>query len=102
LVEALQSRAATIDRVFFDWRGGRDPGLEAYPSDPFRELARRLEGQENPAARSHPYWSDAAPCSMYIDEVESIWARIAQSDDWSAFEDKIASVRRMREAMRGA
>ena len=45
LVAALQTREATIDRVFFDWRGGRDPGAELYPSEPFRALARALEGR---------------------------------------------------------
>ena len=45
LVAALQTREATIDRVFFDWRGGRDPGARTYPSEPFRALARALEGR---------------------------------------------------------
>ena len=47
----------------------------------------------------HPYWSDAAPCSMYIEEVEAIWDAIATGDDWSPFEAKIAAVRRMGEAL---
>jgi serine/tyrosine/threonine adenylyltransferase len=36
---ALESRTVTIDRIFFDWRGGRDPGAGAYPAEPFRALA---------------------------------------------------------------
>jgi hypothetical protein len=36
---------------------------------------------------------------MHIDEVEAIWARIDEADDWSAFEAKIAPVRRMGDAM---
>ncbi len=35
---------------------------------------------------------------MAIDEVEAIWARIANDDDWSAFDAKIASIRRMGDA----
>ena len=102
LIRALQSREATIDRVFFDWRGGRDPGVESYPGDAFRELARLLASRDNPAARSHPYWSDPAPCSMHIEEVEAIWATIAEHDDWQPFEAKVAAIRRMAEAMRVA
>ena len=102
LVAALQSRAVTIDRLFFDWRGGRDPGADAYPDEPFRELAKRLEGRAQPTARTHPYWSDAEPCSMHIEEVESIWSAIAQSDDWAPFEAKLVAIRRMAEAMRAA
>jgi hypothetical protein len=51
-----------------------------------------------PGARDHAYWSDAAPQTMLIDEVEAIWAPIAGGDDWSAFEAKVAAVRRMGEA----
>jgi uncharacterized protein YdiU (UPF0061 family) len=97
LVQALQSREAGIDRIFFDWRGGRDPGAERYPSAPFRALAGLLKGRERPPV--HDYWSDAGPCSMHIEEVESIWSAIAERDDWSPFEAKVAAVRRMGEAI---
>jgi uncharacterized protein YdiU (UPF0061 family) len=97
LVNALASKAQPIDRVFFDWRGGRDPGPEHYPGDAFRELAALLAGRER--SPTHPYWSDDAPCSMHIDEVEAIWSAIATSDDWQPFEDKVRAVRRMGEAV---
>jgi hypothetical protein len=98
LVTALATREATIDRVFFDWRGGRDPGAERYPSEPFRALAKLLEGRE--VRQSHPYWSGPGPCSMHIDEVEAIWSAIAERDDWQAFSDKVTAVRQMGEAMK--
>ena len=94
---ALATRARPIDRVFFDWRGGRDPGASAYPGEEFREMARLLAGREK--AASHAYWSDPAPCSMHIEEVEAIWSAIAERDDWRPFEDKVRAVRRMGEAM---
>ena len=97
LVEALATKAATIDRILFDWRGGRDPGAEAYPAEEFRKLAALLEGRERPPA--HAYWSDAEPCSMHIEEVEAIWDAIAKRDDWSPFEAKIAAIRRMGDAV---
>jgi uncharacterized protein YdiU (UPF0061 family) len=97
LVRALQTREATIDRVFFDWRGGRDPGEDRYPSDAFRALAAALEGRQSPIA--HACWSDPEPCSMHIEEVEAIWAAIAERDDWGPFDAKIAAVRRLGEAM---
>jgi uncharacterized protein YdiU (UPF0061 family) len=97
LVKALASRTHEIDRVFFDWRGGHDPGAEAYPQDNFRELARLLDGRQR--RQIHAYWSDPAPCSMHIDEVEAIWSAIAERDDWQPFADKVTAVRRMGEAM---
>jgi serine/tyrosine/threonine adenylyltransferase len=99
LIAALQAGGGTIDRIFFDWRGGRDPGEQAYPSEPFRALAAALAGRESPP--SHPYWSDPAPCSMHIEEVEAIWKAIDESDDWSVLETKVAAIRRMGEAMGG-
>jgi uncharacterized protein YdiU (UPF0061 family) len=98
LIRALATREATIERTFFDWRGGRDPGVEPYPSPPFRELARLLESRARPP--EHSYWSDPEPCSMHIDEVEAIWSAIAQGDDWQPFDNKLKAIRRMAEAMR--
>ena len=97
LIKALATRAQPIDRIFFDWRGGRDPGAERYPREEFRELARLLGGREAP--RRHPYWTNSEPCSMHIDEVEAIWSAIAEKDDWRAFDEKLTAVRRMGEAM---
>jgi uncharacterized protein YdiU (UPF0061 family) len=97
LIEALATRARPIDRIFFDWRGGRNPGVDAYPGEEFAKLGRMLAGRER--AQSHSYWSDAVPCSMHIEEVEAIWSAIADNDDWWPFEEKIRAVRRMGEAM---
>jgi uncharacterized protein YdiU (UPF0061 family) len=102
LISALATRERTIDRIFFDWRGGRDPGESAYPSGPFRALAKALEGRHEPKARSHPYWSDAEPCSMHIDEVEALWLAISERDDWEPIKRKVNAIRRMGEAMRGS
>jgi hypothetical protein len=35
---------------------------------------------------------------MLIEEVEAIWAAIAEHDDWSPLEAKIGAIRRMGEA----
>lgn len=97
MLAALRSRIVGIDRYFFDWRGGRIPGGDAYKAEDFDELRARLEGRQHPL--THPYWSDPAPCSMQIDEVESIWAAISDDDDWSPFESKIEAIRRFGDAM---
>ena len=97
LLAALETNQVTIDRLFFDWRGGRDANPEIYSAEPFRALKKALEGRTK--AASHPYWSDPAPCAMHIEEVETIWAAIAEADDWKPFQDKVRAVRRMGEAM---
>jgi hypothetical protein len=97
LIAALETKEATIDRIFFDWRGGRDPGEDALGSPFFRALAAALAGRSAPI--THPYWSDPEPCSMHIDEVEAIWSAIAERDDWAPLNEKIVAIRRMGEAM---
>ena len=97
LLKALQSRDQSIDRIFFDWRSGRDPGAELYPSEPFRALADTLKGRGG--SPHHAYWSGLEPCSMHIEEVEAIWSAIADHDDWKPFEAKVEAIRRMGEAM---
>jgi hypothetical protein len=36
---------------------------------------------------------------LVIDEVEALWAAIAEHDDWSLFEGKLAAIAAMREAL---
>ena len=98
LIRALATRRQPIDRIFFDWRGGNDPGVDIYPADQFRELARLLKGRERP--KTHSYWSDEEPCSMHIDEVEAIWSAIDQRDDWQPFNNKVKAIRTMGDAIR--
>jgi len=103
--QALAKQTVKIDRFFFDWRGGRrrgaSPADEAYEADEFAPVAEMLAGYEPaPGALDHDYWTDPEPCSMHIDEVEAIWSAIDGSDDWVAFEAKVAAVRRMGEAHR--
>lgn len=96
MLTVLRRQDVTIDRFFFEWRGGRVPegGDEA--------LVGQLAGRDAlPGALDHDYWRDVAPCSMHIEEVEAIWAAIADADDWAPFEAKIAAIRRMGEAHQG-
>ncbi|WP_380877552.1 UPF0061 protein [Sphingomonas sp. DBB INV C78] len=99
----LNSTDVTIDRFFFDWRGGKrrgpSPADEAYRHDSFAAFGMMLGAFPKVATTDHPYWSDRDPCSMHIEEVEAIWSRIAEDDDWSALEAKVAAIRRMGEAM---
>jgi uncharacterized protein YdiU (UPF0061 family) len=100
MIKALSTRAQSIDRIFFDWRGGHDPGSDLYPAQEFRDLAASLGSHERP--ESHHYWSDSTPCSLHIDEVEQILDSIAESDDWQPFNNKVKAIRRMGLAMGAA
>jgi len=102
---ALATKEVTIDRFFFDWRGGRrrrsSPADPAYDGEAFEAFRAQIAGfRAAPRALDHSYWSRDAPSSMHIDEVEGIWARIDEADDWSLFHAKVEDVRHMGEAMR--
>lgn len=97
LEETLSSRKVSLDRFYFDWRGGvRPEGYEGF--DDLAALVARHHAV--PAARDHPYWADPAPCSMHIEEVEAIWSAIDERDDWAPLHEKVAAIRRMGEAHR--
>jgi len=106
---ALAETGLPPDRFYFDWRGGAlsrgraaaSPAAAAYASAPFQAALDRLLALEPVVALDHPYWADSAPCSLLIDEVETLWAAIDRADDWSPFEAKIAAIRRMGEAFSG-
>ncbi|WP_395614436.1 protein adenylyltransferase SelO family protein [Allosphingosinicella sp.] len=95
--ETLAASRAPLDAFWFDWPGVRRP--EGYAG--FDDLAALIARHEPvPGARDHPYWSDPAPCSMHIDEVEAIWAAIDERDDWSPLHAKLTAIRRMGDAYR--
>jgi uncharacterized protein YdiU (UPF0061 family) len=103
---ALAAKTVTLDRFFFDWRGGRrrapSPADEAYEADAFAGFREAIGAYEAVAgAVDHAYWTDEEPCSMHVDEVEAIWSRIDEADDWSALDAKIEAIRRMGEAIAG-
>lgn len=97
--EALIATQWPVDRFFFDAFGGVLPAGYGPEWDKVRSA---LAGYTPlPGGRAHPYFSDAEPCSMLIDEVEAIWSAIDREDDWAPFNAKVAAIRRMGAALGG-
>jgi uncharacterized protein YdiU (UPF0061 family) len=107
----LESSQSPFDRVFFDLHGGDPDGArrraspiaDAYASPGFAETAAAL-AQARPLPRSaaaERWFSRAAPVTLLIEDVEAVWAPIAERDDWSAFETKIAEIRAFGDALAG-
>jgi len=92
---ALRGEDASIDRFFFDAFGGALP--DSYGAG-FDEVRAVLAAYRPRGERSHRYWQ-GAPCSMLIDEVESIWSAIDERDDWSLLHAKVAAIREMGDAL---
>ena len=92
---ALRTTAAPLHRFFHDAFGGV---LPAGHGDDWAELRAALAAYEPRKARDHDHWS-GEPRGMLIDEVEAIWAAIADGDDWKPLHAKVASIRAMGEAL---
>jgi serine/tyrosine/threonine adenylyltransferase len=82
---AMTERGIGPDAFFFAHRGGRNAT---------GALAEALAGY-TPVISDHPYWDEQAPETMLIDDVERIWTRIAEHDDWQTLDDTIAAIRRI-------
>ena len=104
----LGASKAPYEQFFFDWRGGalsaeraaRSPSAEFYASEAFRPIADALEAYHpTPDVNlDHPYFARRTPRTMLIDEVEAIWAPIADADDWSGLARALAEIAEMRDA----
>ncbi len=93
-----------IDDFFFTWMGDASPdcpqALVGEPGEALWADFGAVKADYVPARdRSHPYWQGDGPQSMLIDEVESIWAAIAERDDWRPLHAKVAAVRAMGAAL---
>ncbi|MEG8221157.1 YdiU family protein [Sphingomonas sp. HH69] len=101
-VRAMITTATPIDRFFHDWRGGTARIGTDYSDAAWGEFRAAISGFVSvPRAKDHPYWTDEHPCSMHIEEVEAIWAAIAEHDDWTPLHAKVTAIRRMGEAHGG-
>jgi uncharacterized protein YdiU (UPF0061 family) len=87
--KAMREGGFGPDEFFFRQRGGRAAT---------GGLAEALADYHS-VAEDNPYWSEAAPQAMLIDEVEAIWAAIAERDDWQPLHAKVAAVRRLGVAL---
>lgn len=108
LFDWLTQSQAGWDQFFHDWfgasaqRAADSPQAALYAADDFAPLRRGLEQRTRGDARerlAHGYFQRATPHTMLIDEVEALWVQIAEGDDWSLFETKLAQLAEMRAAL---
>jgi uncharacterized protein YdiU (UPF0061 family) len=105
-----QSRAGW-DQFFHDWfaggassaRAGESPQAALYAAPDFAAVREGLEARtraDGAKRLAHPYFHRKTPHTMLIEDVEALWAPIAERDDWAPFEAKLSQLRDMREALR--
>lgn len=100
----LTQEKALYEQTFFDLHSGNperwqnSPQKNLYQGESFKALQEVLKkftvaSQEK---QGHPYFHKTHACSLIIDELEMIWKDIAERDDWSAFDRKLAEIRSFR------
>jgi uncharacterized protein YdiU (UPF0061 family) len=95
--------ALGFEGLFHDWFGGEasearalgGPRAAHYAGEAFAAFRTALfaHAPDRPERLTDPVFAKADPETMLINEVEAIWSRIAEADDWSAFEAKVAAMR---------
>lgn len=79
-------------------RLGDSPRAGHYRGPEFDAFKAALDAYE-PMQRKHPRLLQPDPETLLYDEIEAIWARIAEADDWSLFDAKLAAIDVYREAL---
>lgn len=95
-------------QTFFDWYGGalsedraaKSPQAPLYAEAEFAPVkAGLVERAVAPNLNlEHAYFARSRPVALPYDTVEAIWAKIAEEDNWSAFEAILAEMEHAREA----
>jgi serine/tyrosine/threonine adenylyltransferase len=89
---------------FFDWFCGEEgralsgPRGDLYGEEGFADFRRRLAGYapDRPERLADSYFARPEPEELLYDQIEALWAPIAQDDDWSAFHAKLAGIEAAR------
>ncbi|HAC81600.1 MAG TPA: selenoprotein O, partial [Deltaproteobacteria bacterium] len=101
----LEKSGVGYENFLFDWWGGEasagraaaGPSAEFYEHSTFAPLRQSLGTFEplDAGRLSDDYFAATRPCTMLVEEVESLWDPIAENDDWTGFDTKVAEIRRM-------
>lgn len=91
---------------FFDWfckdeaRALAGPRAALYAGEAFTTFRALLADYEAdfPERLADAYFARSEPEELLYDEIEALWAAIAERDDWSVFEAKLESIERARVA----
>ncbi len=98
--KALAAKTCTIDNFFHHWGQSINPDRKNYAGGQFDDLREEMKKRVRTRPLEHDYWRRKTPCSMHIEEVESIWDEIADEDNWQPLEQKISDIREMGKALR--
>jgi uncharacterized protein YdiU (UPF0061 family) len=95
--------AVRWEPFFFDIfcrREPQGPRAPLYAGEEFAEFRERLSDHEpdRPERLANPHFGQPDPEELLYDEIEALWARIADVDDWRGFAEKLARIEAARQA----
>lgn len=103
----MTDSGAGFEQSIFDWFGGiasvsraqESPQKELYNSDDFSQLKSKLNAYTPiaPERLKLAYYQNSKPITLLLGDIEGIWEKIADDDDWSAFHEHINSIRSARD-----
>lgn len=96
-------------QTFFDWFGGglsaqraeNSPQQALYKTPAFAPIRETLlhTPARAPDRLETNYFKAPSPVGLVVEDVEALWAPIAEQDDWSAFDAKLAHIEAARLAL---
>ena len=105
---AAGGRALRWEPLFFDWFAGTasegramsGPRANLYANEAFADFRRLLKAYApvRPERLGYAYFANPEPEELLIDEVEALWAPIAQGDDWAPLKAKLDRIEALRAA----
>lgn len=96
LLATLKETGVPLDDVLHRAFCGREWPAEDEWAE-VRALARDFQA-ERPERLDHPYFAQSGATTLVIEDIEGLWAPIAEKDDWSLFSDKLQQTETMRQA----
>lgn len=101
--QLLDQRQIPFEQGFFDLYGGWN--IDRLKKSPYWEFYEKANDLENAFKHfevfdteklKHPYFENLKPQTLLIDEIESLWATIAEHDNWNPFYEKIERIQSFR------
>ncbi len=109
-IHFLDTSKVPFQAFFFDWFGGATRSSYAlnnarkdfYKGASFEAFFETLKktSTRNPDLLKNSYFSGLQPATLLIDEIEALWARISEQEDWSLFERKIKQFENLRDFLK--
>jgi uncharacterized protein YdiU (UPF0061 family) len=104
----MTESGASWPESFFDWFGGAASATRAmqapqgfrYRDAAFTPVRAHLEAREpdRPERAAYAYFQQQVPVNLLIDTVESLWAPVAERDDWSEYRRVMNEIEAARSA----